>query len=208
MSSRLPYKRKADADRRRRVAERQRNLRRSRSEKIVTNSVAFQGVADGSEVIDSGYVAASQIGDGLGAPFLALPVQPVAASPGTAVTCGAHGFERATTSATFETLFAHVGYQQNLLWRPGFIVRCSDGTTAGEVQAVDLLTGTPLNVFGGAAWLGVVAAGTTIDTALAEPVGGLLLPGVWGAQIRIGIQARRTAGAGSLTVSVTKSIGG
>ena len=206
VASRLPYRNRADADRRRRVAERGRNLRRSRSEKIVTNSVAFQEQAEPDAVIANGYVGVSGAGAGLGTPWLAMPMQPVGVA-GTALTCGPYGIERATTSAAFETLFRHESIRQNVLWRPRLVVRCSDGTTAGEVQAVDLDTGLPLTVFAGAAWLAAIPTGVTTDTALGPGVS-LVAPVAWGESMRLGIQARRTAGAGSITLSVIQSIGG
>jgi len=206
MGSPLKYRKKEDERRKREHDERQRNLRRSRSESVVTRSVAFQAVAEGPQVVGDGYVSTSNSGEGLGTPWLALPMQPVGAA-GTALTCGPYGFERATTSAAFETLFRHESIRQNVLWRPRLVVRCSDGTTTGEVQAVDLDTGLPLHVFAGTAWLAAVPAGVVADTALGPGVS-LVAPVAWGQPMRLGIQGRRVSGVGTMTLSVVQSIGG
>lgn len=207
MASRLPYRKPADAQRKRLRDERQRNLRRSRSEAIVTRSTAFQSVAEGPAVVAQGYVSASNAGAGLGTPLLELPLQPVSATPGAAITIGPYGFERVTSAATFETLFAHVGIVQNVVWQPIFAVRCSDAGTAGEMQAVDLLTGTPLLQHGGLPWLATIAAGTVTDVEL-SPTVPLVAPGAWADAMRLGVQVRRTAGVGTITVSAVQSLGG
>ena len=62
--------------------------------------------------------------------------------------------------------------------------------------------------FGALPWLPAHPVGSTA-VVVHEPAGGLLLPWRLG-QLRseLGVQARRTAGIGTVTVSVTKSIGG
>ena len=134
-------------------------------------------------------------------------MQPVIATSGTAVTYGADGLERPCISATFETIYQYTGTQQNVLWNLRLAVHTSDTTTAAELQALDLATGTPLMRFGALPWLPAHPVGSTA-VVVHEPAGGLLLPGAWGSEPKLGVQARRTAGIGTVTVSVTKSIGG
>lgn len=146
---------------------------------------------------------------GLRQPYLEHPFQPVAAVSGTAVTCGPYGLERTTTSAVFETLFVHDGVRQNPHLNLKVAAVCSDGTTAGELRAVNVATGVQLPAFIDAQWNGVIAAGTTTYTvydpgALATSLNGIAVH----AAMRIGIQARRTAGAGTITVAVPSSTGG
>lgn len=159
-------------------------------------------------------VAENGLGPGLLQPFLEYPFQPVAAASGTAApTCGPWGWERTTSSGSWTTLFAYDGKVQNPFLDLKFAAVCSDGTTAGEVQVVDLNTGVPLAGFLLPAWVGAIPAGTTVMTLLDPDPAWILLP-IWGPtehvgdQMRIGLQCRRTAGAGSITVSVPQAIGG
>ena len=147
---------------------------------------------------------------GLRRPFFEHPFQPVSATPGTAVTCGPYGLERSTTSGTFETLFVYDGKRQNPLLDLKVAALCSDGTTAGEVRIVDLATGTQLPGFLDPAWLGVIAAGTTTYTVLDPTAGQAVAASAASAMsyVRLGIQVRRTAGSGSITLAVPQSIGG
>lgn len=154
-------------------------------------------------------VAEQQFLKGLAKPYLEHPFQPVAAASGTPVVCGPFGFERSTSSGTFETLFVHDGKRQN-----GFIdlkvaAVCSDGSTAGEVQVVNLADGSPLPGFTVSPWLGVIPAGTTSLTVI-DPTpsqAGLYVFSVQ-AQMRIGVQVRVTAGTGSITLAIAQAIGG
>lgn len=111
--------------------------------------------------------------------------------------------EQATASASFTDLYEWRGRKHNAYLRPRFIVRCSDATTAGEVQVVDRLNGDAgLYGFFQPAWVGAVAAGTDTDTELLPPYA-LLLPGNVGFDCHLVIQGRVTAGAGTLSVSVS-----
>ena len=151
------------------------------------------------------------LGAGLGKPYLELPFQPVAATSGSALTCGPYGFERTTTSGAFETLFAYDGKAQNLLIDFKFAALCSDGTTAGEIQVINLDTGNPRPGYVAAPWLGVIPAGTTSMTVV-DPTPAQVLSTVGGAgpggYMRLGVQVRRTAGAGSITLAVAQAMGG
>lgn len=197
-----------DAEMLRRVRARQ--LEISRSASTVARSAALSAAQELNEalvaVIVKGYVADSQLGTGLAKPLLAMPTQPVAATPTFAI-CGPNGWEQDTNSATFETLFQHVGVRQNVCWAPAVSVTCSDGTTAGQLRFVDLDTGLALQEALAPVSVYAVAAGST-DVDLAPAAPGLLLPQEYGTPIRLGVQARVTAGAGSITVAVTQSIGG
>ena len=190
---------------------RARQLEASRSPGKVARSAALRALQDATdaqiEVISKGYVAESPFGNGLGRPVLSVPMQPVGTT-GTAVTCGPFGWERTTTSGTFETLFRNEGMRQNAAWMPVLSVRCSDGTTSGEAQFVDLATGTALVEVLSPTSLYAIALGTTVDTLLGPTAPGLLLPQPYGTTALLGIQVRRTAGAGTITVAVRQSIGG
>jgi hypothetical protein len=159
----------------------------------------------------SGVVEENLVGAGLGKPSLEHPFQPVAASSGTAVTCGPWGWERSSTAGTFETLFAYDGKVQNPFLDFKFVAVCSDGTTSGEIQVVDLVTGIPLPGFlSSASWLGVIPLGTTTQTIIDPTPDQVTTPigAGFGAQMRLGVQVRRTAGAGTITLAVPQAIGG
>jgi hypothetical protein len=151
----------------------------------------------------------SPLTGGIYRPHLEHPFEPISATSGTAVLCGPYGFERTTSSATFETLFMHDGKRQNGFIDLKIAAKCSDGTTAGVVQLVDLATGLPLPGFFLPSWLAVIPAGTTSMTVFDPSPDQALIAGfAVGAPMRLGLQARRTAGAGSITVSIAQSIGG
>lgn len=155
-------------------------------------------------------VAESDLGPGLSRPHLEHPLQPVAPTSGTTLTCGPHGWERQTSSTSWETLYVYDGKAQNPFLDFKFAAFCSDGTTAGEIQVVDLETGNPLLGFFEPAWLGVVPAGSTSYTVVDPPNTRITTPemSTFGAYIRLGVQVRRTAGSGSITLAVPQSIGG
>lgn len=156
-------------------------------------------------------VAENNLGPGLARPHLEHPLQPVSATSGTAVACGPYGWERQSSSASWETLYVYDGKVQNLFLDLKFAAFCSDGTTAGEIQVVDLETGTPLEGFFEASWLGLVPAGTTAYLIVDPPNSRIttpLLGELIGSYMRLGVQVRRTAGAGTITLAVPQSIGG
>lgn len=113
---------------------------------------------------------------------------------------------KTTTSATFVSLFEHRGIRGNPGLPIQFSVLCSDATTAGEVQVIDTATGSPLAPFFAAPWVGTIAAGTTTATLLTAAA--LLLPGAANDAYTLQIQARRTAGTGSVSIAVAGSVGG
>ncbi len=178
--------------------------------KLVDAAYVGQSVA----IYDAGgtrVLATEDLLGGLRKPFLEHPFQPYSATSGTAVTCGPYGWERTTSSTSFETLFVYDGKRQNPFLDLKLAAKCSDGTTAGEVRIVDLATGIPLgDFFNPDAWLGVIAAGTT-SYAVIDPSPTQAVAADAGAPqgyMRLGVQARRTAGTGSITLSVPQAIGG
>lgn len=155
-------------------------------------------------------VAENALSGGLSRPHLELPLQPFSATSGTAVTCGPHGWERTTSSTTWETLYVYDGKVQNPFLDFKFAAICSDGTTSGEVQVVDLDTGTPLAGFFEPAWLASIPLATTTYFVVDPPSTRIIAPDITevGAYMRLGVQVRRTAGTGSITLAVPQSIGG
>ena len=147
-------------------------------------------------------VSESGFGEGLGRPR--LPSRPF---PTATPAWGMYGAEVATTSSTFTTLFAVQDRRQNPLWAPAFRVKCSDTTTAAEVQVIDAATSTPLAEFGFGAWTGVRPVGSTGYTELTPALNVPTSVGVDG-RYRFEVQARRTAGAGTVTLAIPESIGG
>ena len=165
-------------------------------------------------LLDAGGVSVVEenaLGAGLGRPFLELPFQPYAATSGTAVTCGPYGFERTTSSTSWETLFAYDGKAQNYLIDFKFAAMCSDATTAAEIQVVNLDDGTPRPGYLLSSWLGAVPAGTTTMTVL-DPspdkvISRVSTVGAGGYQ-RLGVQVRVTAGTGTVTLAIPQAMGG
>jgi hypothetical protein len=154
-------------------------------------------------------VEEAAFGPGLSRPYLEHPFQPVAATSGSPVTCGPHGFERTVSSGSWTTIFEYDGKAQNAFLDLKFWVICSDGSTAGELQIIDLATGTPLSGFVLPAWLQTIPAGTVTLTAFDPTPDQIILIGFpIGGTMRLGIQGRRTAGSGSITVSLAQAMGG
>lgn len=185
------------------------------SSALVVRKAFFNSSNQSVEIYDRSnrkIVAESGLGPGLGSPSLEMPFQPVAAASGTAVTCGPYGWERTTTSTSWETLFTHDGKVQNPFLDLKLAARNSDGVTAGEIRVVDA-AGVPLAGFFLPAWVGVITAAMTTMTLIDPDAQWVALPlfgpgqGV-GDQMRLGIQVRRTSGSGSLTLSVAQAIGG
>lgn len=113
---------------------------------------------------------------------------------------------KTTTSATFESLFEHRGIRGNPAVQLTFLVLCDDATTAGEVQVIDVASGSGLGGFFTPPWVGTIPAGTTDQTILTPPP--LSVPGAANDPCLLQVQARRTAGAGTVYVAVASSIGG
>lgn len=113
---------------------------------------------------------------------------------------------KTTTSATFVSLFEHRGFRGNPGLPIAFSVLCSDATTAGEVQVIDVASGGGLVPFFAAPWVGTIPAGTTTATILTAPP--LAVPGSANDAVLLQVQARRTAGTGTVSVAIARSVGG
>lgn len=137
---------------------------------------------------------------GFDAPHIPIPFTPVDYT--------SSALAQSTSSGTFVATHEHRGFRQNPALKPQLMVRCSDGTTAAEVQVWDVL---------GASYLGgylsspvvhtiSVPAGTTAFT-LFEFSSALALPSAMSDPMHLQIHVRRTAGAGSVSVAPVRSIG-
>lgn len=144
----------------------------------------------------------ASLASGIDAPFFDIPLQPYRATAGT-VNAGPHGFESDTTSGAFETMHVASFARQNHLTRWWFQVSCSDATTAAEVRVLG--NGSQLTQYAGAAWTGTRAAGAAGYQEVASPR--LVLPGAVHSSVSVEVQARRTAGAGTVSVAVTQARG-
>ena len=152
---------------------------------------------------DNGNVILSEaeFGTGLDYPWLPLAVQPWSATS-TAVQTGPHGLEGpAVTSGTFVTTHMVELPRMNQQSRWRFAIKASDTTTAGEVQVIRESNGVALTKFLQPAWVGTRAAGSTGYVDI-DPGAPLVLPGTYITMMRLLVQVRRTAGAGSLTCAV------
>ena len=140
-------------------------------------------------------------GSGFDAPHIPMPFHPVDPTvAGRAVT---------TSATTFTATHEHRGFRQNPALKPQFSVKCSDATTAAEIQVRDVLNSVYLGGFLGtpATHTITVPAGTTAFTVFGFS-SALQLPGLMSDDIQLEVHARVTAGTGSVTVAPVKSIGG
>lgn len=151
-------------------------------------------------------VSETTFGDGLERPHLSIPLQPVGPAGTAAPPLGPYGPEVAVTSGTFVDAFRWQGSRQNRWYRPIFNVRFSDTTTAAEVRVVNG-AGAVLAGFLQPTWTAAIAAGSTADAAVPPPYGLGLSDAFLATQV-VRAQARRTAGAGIVHVSVRESQGG
>jgi hypothetical protein len=122
-----------------------------------------------------------------------------------------------TSSGTFVATHEHRGFKQNPFFRPQFMVKCSDGTTAGEIRVYDVTGAGYLIGFFGDIRTCVIPTGTTTytlfelnydATAGAGPYREVGIPGAMSAAIHLEFHVRRTAGAGSITVAPVRTVAG
>lgn len=122
-----------------------------------------------------------------------------------------------TSSGTFVATHEHRGFKQNPFFRPQFMVKCSDGTTAGEIQLYDVVGAGYLIGFFAAVRTVKVPVGTTTYTLFEfnyDAVAGagaftdVVVPGAMSAAIHLQVHVRRTAGAGSVTVAPVRTVAG
>lgn len=140
-------------------------------------------------------------GAGLARPLLAMPAYPVAAP----AAYGVHGPEVTTISASFVTLWSMRTTQQNPLWNPRLMLKCSDGTTAAEVRVVKEDGSTILSDFFTGPWVGTVPTGSTAFV-LRNPYLGI--DSAYGSDVTRHVQVRRTAGTGTVSIAVPGGTGG
>jgi len=136
---------------------------------------------------------------GMDAPHIPIPFTPSNVATTT--------FAQTTSSATFVALFEADTKYQN----PGLQLKvkawCSDATTSADIQVWDVLGGVYLDTFFGSPPPSVinVPLGTTTPTVFETE--SMVLPGGMSDPMRLEIHAKRTAGAGSVSVAVLRSIG-
>ena len=114
---------------------------------------------------------------------------------------------QSTSSGTFVATHEHRGFKQNPFFRPQFMVKCSDATTAGEIQIYDAKGAAYLSGFFAGVRKATIPAGTTAYT-LFELDGSCVIPGRMSEWISLQIHVRRTAGTGSITVAPVRTVSG
>ena len=139
---------------------------------------------------------------GFDAPHMAMPFTPVDYTSAA--------LAQSTSSTSFVATHEHRGFRQNPALKPQFQVKCSDATTAAEIQVYDVLGATYLGGFLStpAVQTITVPAGTTAFTLFELASGALALPGAMSDPLHLQIHVRRTAGTGSVTVAPVRTIGG
>jgi hypothetical protein len=137
---------------------------------------------------------------GIDAPQIPIPFIPVDyTSNATAQT---------TSSATFVALHEHRGPRQNPAMKPQFMVKCSNGTTAAEIQIYDVVNSAYLGGYLGSPAVQkiTVPVATTAFTPF-QFGSSVILPGLMGDAMNLQIHARVTAGAGSVSVAPVQTFG-
>jgi hypothetical protein len=150
----------------------------------------------------TGIFSEGSLAGGIDKPYLNIPTQPHLATSGT-ISAGPHGFEVPVASGTFQTTHVGTWRRHNYLTRWRWRIACSDATTAAEVRV--LVNGEHLSPYLGTAWTGVRAAGPTDYTEVLSAR--LDLPGNYLDTMTAEIQARRTAGTGTVTVALVEARG-
>ena len=168
---------------------------------------AFGGTTQSLEMRDrfgSVFLAEEALGSGLSRPYLHSPMQPVLPTA-AALLHGPYGPQVPVTSGTFVTTHQAWYARHNQYGVFKAQISASDTSTSAEVRVINAADGVPLGAFFQPAWLGARAAGSTGYIEVASPA--LYLPGVPDALISIALQVRRTAGSGTLQVSLPESHG-
>lgn len=142
----------------------------------------------------------SVLAAGIAAPY--IPLNFIAVDPDSTT------LAQSTSSGTFVATHECRTLFQNPAFLPQFKVKCSDGTTAGEIQIYDVLTSTYLGGYFGSPATHTLAipAGTTTYTVL-ELASKAVFAGDMGDDMHLEIHVRRTAGAGTVSVLPVKTIG-
>jgi len=136
---------------------------------------------------------------GFDAPHIPIPFTPSNVATTT--------FAQTTASATFVALFEAYTFYQNPGLRLKVKAWCSNGTTTADIQVWDVLGGAYLDTFFGAPPPSVinVPLATTAPTVFESE--SMLMPGLMSADMQLEIHAKVTAGTGSVSVAVLRSIG-
>ena len=114
-------------------------------------------------------------------------------------------YARSTSSVTFVPLFEHYGYRQNPGLRLKVKAWCSDATTTADIQVWDVISATYLAGFFAPIRVISVPLATTVPTVFESLA--MVLPGTMAADMQLEIHVKRTAGAGSVSLAVVRSIG-
>lgn len=169
----------------------------------------FANVAQVVTVTDdtgNALLAEESLGSGLKFPILHIPMQPVQAVAGT-LQCGPFGWQLPIATATFTSTHQAWYARGNQYGAFRVQISASDTTTAAEVRVINIGNGDQLGPFLSGPWTGTRAAGSTGFVEVVSPA--LFLPGNPNENnVRIGLQVRRSAGAGTLQVALTESHGG
>jgi hypothetical protein len=137
-------------------------------------------------------------GSGFDAPHMEIPFTPSDVTLST--------YARTTSSTAFVPLFEHYGYHQNPGLRLKVKAWCSDATTTADIQVWDVIGSSYLAEFFGPTSKISIPLATTVPTVFTM-ANAALLPGGMSDDMHLEIHVKRTAGAGSVSLAVLRSIG-
>jgi hypothetical protein len=137
--------------------------------------------------------------NGFDAPHIPIPFTPSDVTLNT--------YARTTSSTTFVPLFEHYGYRQNPALHLKVKAWCSDATTTADIQVWNVIGGVYLDTFLGSPPPSVIQIplATTVPTVFESE--SMMLPGSMSTDMQLEIHVKRTAGAGSVSLAVLRSIG-
>jgi len=115
-------------------------------------------------------------------------------------------YARTTSSTAFVPLFEHYGYRQNPGLRLKVKAWCSDATTTADIQVYSVIGASYLAEFFGPTSVLHVPLATTVPTVFTTG-NSMVLPGAMSDDMQLEIHVKRTAGAGSVSLAVLRSIG-
>lgn len=116
-------------------------------------------------------------------------------------------YAQTTSSGSFVALFESDAFFNNPYMKLKIKAQCSNGTTAAEVGVWDTVAGAfLLEPFTAASTQIIVPTGTTAVTEFEAPKI-MTLPGPMSNEMKLEVRAKITAGAGSVSVAVTRAIG-
>lgn len=184
-------------------------IRRTDGSAVLTLAKIFE-FSSGQELVvldrlGNPLMAEEALGSGPAYPVFHVPMQPV--QPASApLIAGPRGLEVSTSATSWTDVFVARFLRHNQFGTFRIHMAASDATTTGEVRIVDASDGFHLGQFLAGGFVGSRPAGSTgfVDVLLPS----IFLPGAPWAQISLAIQARRTAGSGTLRVALGESRGG